>query len=1182
MQLLDSAIVLSATDLNNFLACEHLTARDLRVVREGLTRPDRRPGQARLLAELGEQHERAYLERLRAEGRPVVTIERTTDLAAAARATEAAMEEGAPFIYQATFFDGAWLGHADFLRRVDERVEGARWDWHYEVEDTKLARHTQPYFLLQLCYYSEHVARVQGVAPRNMHVVLGNGERESFRLEEFAAYYRDVKQRFLERIAGSAPTYPLKVDHCNLCVWDGACTAQRAKDDHLSLVAGISRLQIGRLNSAGIATLAALATAPADPCPPKMVVPTFEKLRRQARLQDEQRRALAAHDPHPYKCELIADAVEHRRGFCLLPAPSPGDVFFDMEGDPYYDIGTGLEYLFGAYTADDDTFCPFWGCDRSACPLQDRRAEKKAFEAFIDFVMERRARFPGMHVYHYASYEKTALQKLSQRHATREEEVDAILREEVLVDLYRVVRQAIVVGQPSYSIKKIEEYYGKRGDASGVKGGDESILQFEEWLALRTDPAKRDDALLDDLQRYNEYDCVSTYGLREWLLELRAQAAAQFGVEIPPYAGKAPEEIKARVDVKYGELIRQLEERIPDDFVDDPSDPRYAAVRPFFLARHLMEYHWREDKPVWWRFHDRCATYQEDPEQLRDDSETIVGLEPIGVPQPLKSSLEFEFRFPAQFHKIGTEGCFDPQTKDDAGTITFIEDGDEFGRLKLKRGPKLKDVPLPPAITLRGMVPVEPVRGAIARFAEALLDGDAQTRYAAAYDLLTGAAPRLTDRPAGSRIQPDRIDESSIRAVVDALDSSYVFIQGPPGAGKTYFAARLIVELIRAGKRVGVTANSHKAIHNLLDEVEAVAVERGVPLRGVKRGKKDDADSWYDGRQVVTTFDALAACEADLYAGTAWSFGPVEMDQCLDYLFIDEAGQVSLPAAIAVTTSCRNVVLLGDPLQLPQVTHTSHPGDVGASVLERLLQAARGTEAYADFLRPVAPDRGILLTDSYRMHPDVCSFISELLYEGKLHSAPGRERQSVSSTGLSGTGLRYLPVEHEFNAQRSPEEAKRIADEVETLLQGAVTDHEGVTRPMTADDIIVVAPYNAHVRCIRKALNARPGCAGVQVGTVDKFQGREAFVVFFATGASTPEDASRGVSFIFDRQRFNVAISRARALAVLVSSPALRAYRCGSIEDVRIANGVCRFIELAELGSPPGAAAALAAAASTS
>jgi uncharacterized protein len=451
------------------------------------------------------------------------------------------------------------------------------------------------------------------------------------------------------------------------------------------------------------------------------------------------------------------------------------------------------------------------------------------------------------------------------------------------------------------------------------------------------------------------------------------------------------------------------------------------------------------------------------------------------------------------------------------------------------------------------------VLDALARFAEAVLADGTRCRYRAAYDVLTGATPRIRGRVAGQKIQPDIVTPNAVGSIVDALDDSYLFVQGPPGAGKTYIGARLIVDALEAGRKVGVMANSHKAIHNLLDEVERVAAERGVTFVGVKKYTDDHPEQEYFGAHFRNDVKTLVHDDAQLVAGTAWAFATDKMDQRLDDLFIDEAGQVALPAAIAAMTSAKNAIFLGDPLQLSQVTHTAHPGDIGASVLEHLLGGD---------LRPVAPDRGILLTDSYRMHPDVCAFISNLLYEGKLQSAPGREHQAVHSAGLNGTGLRYVPVPHEGNTQRSTEEACAIADEIEKLLGGTVTDLHGVTRPFTAADVIVVSPYNAHVQCIKRELHSRPGCADVEVGTVDKFQGREAYVVFFATGASSGEDAPRGAGFVFDRQRFNVAISRARALAVMVGSPDLLEHRCSSVEDVRVANGVARFIELTQPTRP--------------
>jgi uncharacterized protein len=1155
MQRIDGHLVFSATDLNNFLACEHLGALDLQVLEGELARPDGRPEQAELLARLGEEHERAYLQRLSAEGSRVTAIARAPGIAgirAAAAATEAAMERGDAVIYQATFFDDVWLGYADFLRRVDEPLSGGRWLWHYEVEDTKLARHTEPYFLLQLAYYSAHLARLQGAAPRSMHVVLGTGARVSFRVEDYAAYYRAVRARFLAHVErGTAATYPEPVPHCGLCAWNQRCEQRRRRDDHLSLVANSTRLQRARLTDAGVTTVRALAEASLDRRPEKMAVPTFETLRRQARLQHEQRLALAAGEEHPYRYELLESGLTGTRGFLRLPKPSPGDVFFDMEGDPYYDLGTGLEYLFGAHTPEGD-FHAFWGCDRAPVPARDRLAEKRAFEAFVDFVMARRRQHPDLHVYHYASYEKTALLKLSQRHATREDEVDEILRAELLVDLYAVVRQAIAVGHESYSIKKLEDFYGKRGDESAVKAGDDSILRFEAWLGTRTNPARRDDAILDDLERYNRYDCVSTQGLRDWLLVLRAEAERTFDRELPPYAGKEPE--IAKPDTKNVEVKAALDARLPADF--EPDDPAFADLRPFYLARHMLEYHWREHKPVYWRFHDRCEAHQKDPEALLDDAESIVGLELVAGPHPVRKSQAYEFRYPLQLHKLDGGDAFDPdRDKKRTGKIIAIEDGDEFGRLVLERGPSLAELPLPTTIVTRKIVQPSTILDSLVRFAQALLANQPH-RYRAAMDLLLSAPPRLRGTPPGAPIQPPSPDEHALRALCDALDESYLFVQGPPGAGKTYVGARLIVGLIADGKRVGVTANSHKAIHNLLDEVERVAAARGVRFVGVKKCSEGEDDSYYHGPSFRNDDKTLAHPDADLVAGTAWAFGAEAMDASLPFLFIDEAGQVALPHAVAVSTAAENVVLLGDPLQLPQVAHTQHPGDLGASVLEHLLDRE---------LRPVTPERGVLLTDSYRMHPDVCRFISELLYEGKLRAAPGRECQQVRSPGLSGTGLRHLPVLHEGNTQRSDEEAARIADEIALLLQGEVRDAAGDVRCLVAADVIVVTPYNAQVRAIRRLLDAR-GLGDVEVGTVDKFQGREAYVVFFSTAASSPDEAPRGVAFVFDRQRFNVAISRARALAVVVGSPRLMEQRPSSVDDVLVANGVYRFIE--EAGEP--------------
>ena len=1143
VQQLNGRLIFSASDINNFLACEHLGALEFEVFDLGRPKPDRTPEQVQILNRLGEAHERAHLDRLRASGATVLEIDRRDGIGPAASATAQAMRQGVPVIYQAAFKNGDWIGYADFLRRIERPSDLG--SWQYEVLDTKLARQSEPYFLLQLCYYSEQVAFIQGCTPAHAYLILGDGHEYRFATSDFFGYYRHVKARFEAFIrahrSGQHATYPVPNSHCSLCVWDPTCTSKRIADDHLSLVANMTRLQTSRLNAAGIQTLAALAQATLADRPRAIAATTFERIARQARLQFEQRRAVEAGQANPYKFELLEPAAPPAvRGFGLLPPPSRGDVFFDMEGDPYYDIGTGLEYLFGAYTADDDGFHAMWGCERSAGLRNDRLAEKRAFEACIDFLMKRLRNDPAMHIYHYASYEKTALQKLSLRHGTREEQVDEILRRELLVDLYTVVRQSIAVGQPGYSIKKLEAYYQAR-DVVAIKAGDESILQFERWLQSRMQGSPQD-KILEDLRAYNEQDCRSTHALREWLLRLRTRAIDQFGIDIPYFTGRPVEAAAPRADA-YTALKEQLQQAVPEG--DEGS--------PLWLSLQMLEYHWREDKPVHWQFHDRCARYAEDPESLLEDSEAICDLQPFGNPSIDKQSLIYTLRFPAQQHKISEGTAYRLSDKTSAGTIVKIEEFDDFGVLHLRRAVKRRDEPLPRDITVRSVVSAGAVRDALARFAESLLDGSHALRYRAAYDILTQAPPR---RKSGrTTMQPDTLSAQAITEVIKDAGHSYVFIQGPPGTGKTYSGARAIVALLEHGARVGVTANSHKAIHNMLHEVERVAAQRSVSFSGLKKISKESGDHAYHSEHgfIAETTTPFAPEDAQLFAGTPWAFGPAAMDGALDYLFIDEAGQVSLPNAIACATAAKNVVLLGDPLQLSQVSHTRHPGNVGASVLEHLL----GSE-----LAPVRPDRGIFLADTYRMHPAVCAFVSDMLYEGRLHAAAGRELQRIEGARLTGSGLRFVPVEHAGNQQSSPQEARVIAELAAELLEGRVTNIENRTRPLEQSDIIVVTPYNAQRRALRKELDAR-NLFDVKAGTVDLFQGQEAYVVFFSTAASSAEDAARGIDFIFDRNRLNVAVSRARALAVLVGSPQLFDGRATTIDQARTLSGALSFLQTA-------------------
>jgi hypothetical protein len=413
-----------------------------------------------------------------------------------------------------------------------------------------------------------------------------------------------------------------------------------------------------------------------------------------------------------------------------------------------------------------------------------------------------------------------------------------------------------------------------------------------------------------------------------------------------------------------------------------------------------------------------------------------------------------------------------------------------------------------------------------------------------------------------ARVQRESLE--GMRELIREVEGSYLFVQGPPGAGKTWTGARLITTLLAAGKRVAVASQSHKAIHNLLKEVVTAADEEGVPLTALKKATSNNEESFYRGPgyqppseepsdavsrgpiavENATNADVFAEAPHQLVAGTGWLLARADLDSKFHYLFIDEAGQTSLADALALGTCARTLVLLGDPVQLAQVIQGIHPAGAGVSVLRHLLEE-----------RPTVPeDMGLFLERSFRMHPDVCRYISSAFYEDRLESAPGCEAQGSSF----GTGIRFVPVEHVGNSTSSEEEAAAIYGEIDRLLTGTWTDAGGATRPITPEDVMVVAPFNAQVKLLTEQLQP-----GVRVGTVDKFQGQEAPVVFFSMASSSDKDAPRGIDFLMSRNRLNVAVSRAQCLAYLVCAPALLDVECRTVGHMRLANALCRFVELA-------------------
>ena len=1174
MQLIDGKPVFAATDLVGFLACEHLVGLELAAMAGLVDRPVRLDPEIDLIAKRGLEHEARYLAELERSGRKVTRIEaadrdvpaadRLTGLRAAAKATREAIRRGDDVIYQATFFDGRWRGLADFVVRVER--PSALGAWSYEIVDTKLARHVKASALLQICSYVEQLTEIQGTEPEWMHVALGGSARsvERHRVADYTAYYRTAKAAFEKRVeadggaAAAYPppaTYPEPVEHCDVCRWRLVCEGRRRADDDLALVANAPTRLRRALKDAGIPTRRRLAALELPLSQPLDGVggAALSKARAQAAIQvagEEAGRVLYELLPPG---RLPDGAIEPNRGLTSLPEPRPGDLFFDIEGDPFA-LDDGVDYLFGILepgrTGPDGgpAWHAFWAVDEGQVTPE---AEKRAFEQTIDLIMDRLAADPAIHVYHYAPYEPTAAGRLMGRHATREEEVDRLLRGDVFVDLFRAVRQGLRASVESYSIKKLEPLYGLKRD-EGLRDAGSSIVAFESWLAEAETgggAAPRSpgtDETLRSIERYNRDDCVSNLQLRDWLEERRLELEERLGEPLPrpaPAKAEAGEALSARL-AHVEEVVERLCAGVPADAVD-----RTPEDHARWLLAQLLSWHRREEKSFWWRFYYLMNDLTDD--ERVSERETIGRLQPLGRVGESARSVVYRYRFPEQEHaiEIGTD-VRDPATGRSPGSVVAIDDA--ACTLDLRRGPRT-DGPDPKSLVPFDRVDTAPLQESLLRIGEWVAEHgvDGPGEYSAARRLLLRRPPPAVD---GEGLARD--DETALGAAIriaPSLSGDWLAVQGPPGSGKTYLGAEVAVELVRQGRKVGVTANSHRVIGHLLDEIAARAGEHGVDVRV---GQKTDAsggcasDSAEPFDDYGAILDALGSGERNVVGGTGWLWSRPEFAAAVDVLIVDEAGQLSLANTVAVSGAARDLILLGDPQQLDQPLAGAHPPGAEASALSHVL-AGEST---------MPPRMGLFQERTRRLHPDLCRFTSEAFYEGRLESEPWLARQSLTGPGLlNGTGVRFVPVLHEGNRNESPEEAAVVAGLVEGLLDGGAswTDGDGRNHPIRPADVLIVAPYNAQVAAIERALPA------ARVGTVDKFQGQEAPVSVYSMATSSPEDAPRGMEFLYSLNRLNVATSRARCLAVVVASPALIRVRARTPRQMRLANALCRFLELA-------------------
>jgi uncharacterized protein len=1177
MRKIDNKIIYSPSDLITYMESEFDSWAD----RYALEFPDEVEKDAidpslQLVSEHGNKHEDLFLQHLKSL-HSVAEILGDKDFAA--QATLKALQSGSDVIYQGYLAKDSFAGRSDFLVKVDGKSRFG--PYHYEVWDTKLARKAKPYFVIQLCCYAEMLESLQGVRPEFIRIVLGDNAIKSFLIKEYFGFYQHLKQRFLAfQDCWRKDKHPRDSQPGPHTTWKAFAQKMFDGTDDLSSVANIRKSQIKKLKAAGITTKNQLASSQFATVP-KLKAETLATLQRQARLQLQT--AATGHTAY----EVLPN--RQGKGLELLPPASVNDVFFDMEGYPHTE--GGLEYLFGAIIqagseAGSEASSEEWSQARSeirsktgseaefeahsetaigpkssqpeetepnGSPTKtfekrgqtrfidwwahNRVEEKQAFEAFIDWIYERWIKDPAMHVFHYAAYEVSALRRLAGRHATRIEKLDQLLRHRVFVDLYQIVRHSLQIGESSYSIKCVERLYSKKR-TGGVAKATDSVIYYEHWIEQQDGRDWQTSLTLKSIRDYNRDDCLSTYDLAKFLRNIQGAHAIEYR-RIDKETYTTPDN---SATLLAEELLKSAEE------ICDSEEKRVQK-----LLAGLIEFHRREDKPKWWRALDKQEATDED---LYEDLDCLQGLTRTStLPVRSKQSLLYEYQFDPDQPTRLEPGQSCRFVHDVFSTITPYSLDTATGRIWLPVG---KEKPPPPAalsLTLNEMVPTNYLAESIFRIAQSWKQ-DHQLPKALA-DFLFRHKPRVRGVMAGQPITRSA-DLQEISLAVTNMQETCLCIQGPPGSGKTTAAGYTIVELLRSGKRVGITSNSHKAIANLLREIMGRAATAGLMVRAAQVCSKGNAYEPIEGVALIETstrlFSEISDLEKDrfnLVAGTAWVFSNPLAAQMFDYLFVDEAGQVCLANVVSMSQSAQNLVLLGDQQQLEQPVQGSHPEEVERSALEYILQDQA----------TIPLNFGVFLDVSRRMHPQLCQFISAAIYDSRLTADLANARQVIiPPQALTGrfpknAGLVWVPCSHDGNTQSSSEEAQLIEALVNDLLRCQFAEKSGAQRPIRLSDIIIVAPYNLQAKLISKRL------PGARVASVDKFQGSEAPIVILSMCASDGRSSPRGLEFLFSRSRLNVAISRAKSLAFVVGSPSLVDTPCSTLEQMRLVNFFCQIVE---------------------
>jgi len=1113
----------SPTMLKSYLSCEYIVYNEKNEKDLKLTRKERSVSDVARLNK-GNEHEKIVFNELKKKFKNIKDI-KNKKISREEKISETlkAMKEGVDLIYGGFLNYNEWMGEFDFLIK-DPTIKTEFGSYGYEIVDAKNTTKPKADHIVQLGMYSLMLEHHQKQMPQFVSIALKDNITERIKtseIYEFFNYNKDKYEEFLQKKINK--TKPVKCSFCSFCDWEEECEKIWIKEDNINQVAGINSSQIRRLAKLKIETLSDLAKQNPLKRHGDLRIETTTKLIEQAKLQHNYLKN------NKRDLKLIENNPNLLRGFNLLPKPSDGDIFFDMESVQDYVYPGGLEYLFGLYYNEDgkEKFKAFWA--------HNKQEEKKSVINFFDFLKKHFEKYPDAYIYHYASYELSALNRLTSFHKIKNADFDKYLRLEKFVDLFKIVKQSIQISENSYSLKFVEKFYDYKRTGDVVKA-DQSGDVYVQWVD------SQDQKLLNQIEHYNMQDCQSTFLLREWLLSIRPDHYSWYkGQGISENA----DEIKD-YELEFLSYQKKVEEAKIDKNLK-------------IIFSDLIGFYRREARPEWRMFFERKTMSHED---LVSDAECIGDLTKDAEPtqavskdpkKKLRSSI-YTYKFPEQDYKIKLQDKTTIAneiylgTKDYAGEVFELDAHNRIIKLK-----KAGD-PLPDNISISRGKPRDPslFEKNIFNFMDSVLEK--KDEYKATIEILNKEIPDVKNIKRGDPIIKSENFLDEIPKTLLNLNNSYIFIQGPPGTGKTYQAANAILKLLELGKKVAVNGNSHKVINNLLARVEQLAIERKFNFYGIKKSSFSDEETLFNGKFIKDVqsdeefIKAVGTKGAVLFAGTKWHICKPYYNKKIDYLFIDEAGQISLSDVVAMGSSCKNIVLVGDQMQLGQPSKGVHPGDSGKSILDYLLGD----------LDTINENRGIFLNKTYRLDPKINNFISDNFYESRLIADENNSTRKVISKNksFSTSGIYYIASEHSDNSQKSEEECQIIKKLYKDFIGADFIDLNQKKRKITDKDILIISPYNVQVNYLKSELDEK-----AQVGTIDKFQGQEAPITIISMTSSDAENLPRDKTFFFNRNRLNVAISRSQCVSIILFNPKLLETAPRNVIEIKLLNNFFKLMK---------------------